>query len=210
MKNLFKLLFAVLVTAAVFTSCMKDNDNSWYEEQQKELQRIEATNKEQAPLLKQYAEQYLGENRKLDENSGIWYEVIESPEVPEDKKYEFFTSSGQIYNFALKAKYEGRLVKEQGKPFDSSTEPANFTANGLIPAWVRAIIPSTFNLNGQTHEVGGLTEKGLQVGAKIRIITPSTLGYDNKDVKDKDGNIKIAANSPLDFTIEIVELKRAQ
>ena len=66
-----------------------------------------------------------------------------------------------------------------------------------IPAWQIAFFPKKIgDLN-----LGGLTVKGLSKGTKIRIITPSYWAYQNMS------NSKIPANSSLDFTIEVVDIK---
>ena len=50
-------------------------------------------------------------------------------------------------------------------------------------------------------KLGGLTEKGLQKGSKIHIMAPSLYGYQNQAVGT------IPANSPLDFVIEVTDIK---
>lgn len=212
MKTIFKFLAFSLFVLTVIPSC-KDNDFEKLLAEQERLDslkraRIDSTNKAQAPILKTYAEAHL-ENPTLDAESGIWFEVLEEAT---DDSYNFFTSTGAIYNFLLTTKYEGRLVDNeeyQEEPFGKSiaTGGDNFTASGLIDAWLYALIPKKFVLNNIEYPVGGLTNSGVKKGGKIRIITPSTLAYDNVDFKDNSGNVVIPADSPLDFIIEVVDIK---
>ncbi|MNF13026.1 FKBP-type peptidyl-prolyl cis-trans isomerase [compost metagenome] len=50
-------------------------------------------------------------------------------------------------------------------------------------------------------KLGGLTEKGLQQGSKIHIMVPSRWAHGSLAMG------KIPANSPLDFVIEVVDIK---
>lgn len=203
MKNCLKFLVLTLLSITFLTSCNEDDDNSWYEEQQKELARIDSTKKAQAPILKTYAEEHLGSSRTLDTATGIWFEIL-TPNT--DDSYNFINQNGALNNFLVKAKYEGKLVLT-GATFETNTEGADFTANGVISAWQFAIFPKSVTLNGNVQQIGGLTANGVKKGGKIRFITPSTLAYDNYDRKDASGAVKIPANSPLDFTIEVMDIK---
>jgi FKBP-type peptidyl-prolyl cis-trans isomerase FkpA len=192
MKKLLNLTLATILGTLLFTSCNKNEDNSYEEEYQKELARIDSTNKAQAPILKTYAEQVLGPTRKLDSASGIWFEEL----LPAtDNSYSFISATGQLKTFLTTAKYSGRLVPT-GTEFSPEAE-GNFTSQGVIPAWQFAYYPKSVTLDNIERKIGGITANGLKTGAKIRIIAPSTLCY------DKTSRDKIPANSPLDFTIEV-------
>ncbi|MEJ5961525.1 FKBP-type peptidyl-prolyl cis-trans isomerase [Pedobacter immunditicola] len=79
--------------------------------------------------------------------------------------------------------YEGRLL--DGTVFDkTTTEPIKFPLNGVIEGWQRGI---------------PLMKKGGQ----IRLLIPSPMAYANFEV----GGV-IPANSPLDFTVELIEVNK--
>lgn len=80
---------------------------------------------------------------------------------------------------SITADYEGRLLN--GTVFDTQTA-ISFTLNGVIPAWQFAI-------------------PKIQKGGKIRFITPSFYAYQNF------ANNRIPANSPLDFTVTLKDVK---
>ncbi|QBQ42554.1 FKBP-type peptidyl-prolyl cis-trans isomerase [Sphingobacterium psychroaquaticum] len=198
MKKLFTKLFILAASVAALTSCNSKNDydNSDYE---KEIARIDSTNKAQAPKLKDYAAANF-ENPKLDTASGIWFDVISEPA---DDTYSYVSGSGSLTSPAVKAKYVGKLMN--GTTFDSSTDGSDFTITagqgGLIAAWKFAFYPKSIKYNGQTYPVGGITANGLKKGSKIQFIAPSTLCYDNRS------NDKIPANSPLFFEIEVMTIQ---
>ncbi|MFZ4862074.1 FKBP-type peptidyl-prolyl cis-trans isomerase [Sphingobacterium sp. Mn56C] len=198
MKKLLFLSFAILSTALVATSC-SDKDKISYEELlQQDKERVEALLKQQAPILKAYAEKNIP-GAKLDTASGIWYKVL-APNT--DNSYNFYAANGYIKNFMVTAKYEGRLVKD-GAVFDANDKgDVSFTADGIINAWVRAIIPSEQKLNGTIYNMGGLTPLGIKKGGKIRFVAPSPYCYD----KYGRGAV-IPPDAPLDFTIEVLDIK---
>lgn len=195
MKKLFNLLAATTIAAFVFTSCNKDSKYD-YSFQEREIARLDSTNRAQAPILKSYALEHLGSESKLDTATGIWYVELETAQ---EENFNYINSGGYLNNFMAKVTYTGRKVPS-GEIFDSTDEPKNFTSNGVISAWQFAFYPKTWEINGIVRTVGGLTEKGLNPGSKIRFIAPSTLCYDNIAME------KIAPNTPLDFTIEVIDL----
>jgi len=78
--------------------------------------------------------------------------------------------------------YEGRLL--DGTVFDKSkTEPIKFPLNGVIEGWQRGI-------------------PLLKKGGQIRLFIPSPMAYANFKVGP------IPANSPLDFTVELIEVNK--
>jgi FKBP-type peptidyl-prolyl cis-trans isomerase len=84
-------------------------------------------------------------------------------------------------NSTITAKYKGRLLT--GTQFDESGATDLVRAlNGLIVGWQKVLI-------------------GLTKGTKLRILIPSDLAY------GISGSTGIPPNSPLDFDIEIVDVK---
>lgn len=197
MKKTLNLLVATMIGMLALTSCNKDNeyDDSWY---QKEIARIDSTNKAQAPILKEYALEHLGEDSKLDTLSGIWF--IELGQAPENS-FNYINSSGQLNSFLAKVVYTGRMVPN-GEVFDSTDEPKSFSAEGIIQSWLHAFYPKSVELNGMERKIGGLTAHGLNKGSKIRIVAPSTLCYDNEAKED------IPPNTPLDFEIDVKDISQ--
>ena len=76
--------------------------------------------------------------------------------------------------------YEGRFL--DGRVFDSGTN-REFSLEGVIPAWQFAV-------------------QEIDKGGTIRFITPSFYGYKNI------ANNRVPANSILDFTVTIKEIKQ--
>jgi FKBP-type peptidyl-prolyl cis-trans isomerase FkpA len=80
----------------------------------------------------------------------------------------------------VEVNYEGRLL--DGSVFDATEgTPIKFVLAGVIEGWQKGV---------------PLVKKGGQ----IRLIVPSTMGYTNRPVGP------IPANSPLDFTIDVVNV----
>lgn len=93
------------------------------------------------------------------------------------------TGSGEVIaaNSVLTVKYKGRLLT--GAQFDESGATDLVRGlNGLIEGWQKVLV-------------------GLTKGTKLRILTPSDLAY------RAAGITGIPPNSPLDFDIEIVDVK---
>jgi FKBP-type peptidyl-prolyl cis-trans isomerase FkpA len=80
----------------------------------------------------------------------------------------------------VSAIYTGRLL--DGTVFDSATTPVSFPLSNTITGW-QAGIPL------------------IKKGGKIRLLLPSFYGYGNQ------ANQRIPANSVLDFTVELVDVK---
>lgn len=201
MKKTLNLLAALIFSTISLTSCNKNDgyDDSWY---QKELERIDSINKLQAPILQEYADEHLGKNNTLDTATGIRFIMIE--EAP-GNSFNYINSIGLLNRFMTSVKYTGRLVPT-GNIFDSSDEEKTFTSDGIIDAWRFAFYPKSVEVNGIIREIGGITPHGLHKGSKIRFVAPSTLCYDRQSIKDKEGNEIIPANTPLDFTIKVVDI----
>jgi len=200
MKN-FKLLLVAFLAVISVSSCMKDDNN--YDNGESEQARIDTILKKQAPILEAYAKSKFT-NPKLDTITGIWYEELVKST---DETYEYtITSTGYFVTPRAKVKYKGELM--DGKVFDEPSNPGEFNIasnvqSGVIQAWTRAFYPKTVVFNGKTYTTG-LVDKGLRKGSKIRFISPSPWCYDNKV------NGEIPADSPLIFTIEVLEIKDAQ
>ena len=206
MKN-FKLLLVAVVAILSISSCMKNEyveDNSWAENQA----RIDSTLEAQKSVLAEYAMENLGDGRQFNDTTGIWFEILETPTEEEAKAFEYSISpQGSFVTPSAKVKYKGQLLN--GTVFDEPSIAADFLIRsgssfqqGVIPAWTIAFYPETVVYNGQTYHTG-LVEDGLKKGHKIRFIAPSPYCYDNRSSE------KIPADSPLDFTIEVIDIKEA-
>lgn len=82
-------------------------------------------------------------------------------------------------------RYKGMLTN--GNVFDEQTNTFYFQLGELINAWKNGLMQ-------------------IKSGGKIRLYVPPTLGYGSDDVKDRNGNVVIPANSILIFDIELVEV----
>lgn len=87
----------------------------------------------------------------------------------------------------VKVHYEGKLV--DGTVFDSSyqrNQPAEFPLNGVIKCWTEGV-------------------QKMKVGGKARLICPSDIAYGDQG---RPGAIPPGAT--LDFTVELLEVQKAQ
>jgi len=82
--------------------------------------------------------------------------------------------------------YNGSLTN--GQVFDKSNNPVTFELNGLILGWKNGI-------------------PLIKEGGRIRLFIPPTLGYGNRDVRDRDGNIAIPGGSILIFDVELKQVQ---
>jgi FKBP-type peptidyl-prolyl cis-trans isomerase FkpA len=194
MKNSVKILFALLITVGL-SSCLKDNSFEPYDGP--------AMLKKEAPILKEYIETTPGLEGAIWDSTGVWYKIIEEG-ISSDELgfYEYkLNSSKQIEAPQITVIYEGKLVSN-GTVFDKSdkVEGVEFLLGTLIDGWKIGFYPKAIEHEGKTYKVGGLTELGLQQGAKIRLIIPSPYAYGPNNPG------KVPANSPLDFTIEVLKV----
>lgn len=182
MKKLNLLVLGLIVVAGL-SSCLKETE-TFDLELQYEIEK---------PIIAEYVRENVP-NAVLNEDWGIWYEIIE-PGTAGD--YEYKMVNNQIEAPVIQAKYRGILLN--GVQFDANdtTEGATFSLNQVILAWQIVFLPSVIDGN----ETIGLTATGLHPGAKIRFVTPSYLGYANS------ARNNIPANSPLDFTIEVLDVR---
>lgn len=195
MKNSIKIFF-VLLLAVGSVSCMKSNPYEIYDAQ--------AMLEKEAPLLKEYVETTEGlEDATLDKKTGIWYKIIEEGVQPEEEGYYEYKiiNTGNIEAPVITVKYEGKLVSN-GIVFEKKEENTEFSLGGpIIEGWQIGFLPKTIkDEQGKLLEIGGLTELGLQKNSKIRLVIPSPYGFQNREQQG------IPANSPLDFTIEVVKV----
>lgn len=196
MKQFGKLIVLTALTASAFTSCIKDQE--YYDPAaQYQLEK---------PIIEEYAKTTLT-NPVFDEETGIWYEILNPGESGSYTYTVKDTSNQKVTYTEARVKYEGKLVKT-GVVFDKFEADTgaimpiylNFTTGqiGMIMSWNYVFIPT--DIGGFNWD--GIFTNGLQKGTKIRFVTPSTLGYYNRsDIP------KIPANSPLDFTVEVLSLK---
>lgn len=183
-KNIMKklgLLLVGLIAVGSFSACMK-GDN-YDPAVQYEIEK---------PLIAEYAQEHLP-NAVFNETWGVWYELTS---IGDASQYEYKIVNNYLEYPTVRIKYSGRLLN--GTQFDASTaaEGVTFSLSGLIPAWQVAFFPN--QVNGE--DIPGLTSHGLYPGAKIRFVTPSYLAYENRQ------NGSIPPNSPLDFTIEVLDV----
>ncbi|MEZ0452517.1 FKBP-type peptidyl-prolyl cis-trans isomerase [Sphingobacterium thalpophilum] len=213
MKNITKFLMAFLCLGMIFASCSKGDDINWDELEEKARQeqiRRYKTKKEQALQIKTYAEAEFTNPKFSSDSTGIWYEVINE-------------GTGDAYDYTIPAKvsvnYKGELMNETVFAATKEGTPANYANLGytfnettqgqfLGSCWYFAFLPASVNKNGIEQKIYGLLEKGLKKGSKIRFITPSIWGFDNREYKIGDGPT-IPANSPLIYTIEVVSIEKA-
>lgn len=214
--NLLKLLFALVVTIIAVSSCQKNdpyNDDEWQKEQRRldslNRVRIEKLLEEQAPILKQYAEENMP-GAVLDDSTGIWYKIHNS-EDEESIRYRLVPVSGglAISPRYTEVKYTGRLLDDAGTIFDKTEEDktAVFDIGSLIPAWYLTFWPKEIEYNLRNYVIGGFTPQGLNKGISVEILTPSPYAYDNRERKNEAGEVIIPADSPLHFHIEVVDLR---
>lgn len=201
MKNL-KLLFITLLTGLVVSSCVKNDIEDTGIDREANQKRIDSTLLAQKEPLKLYAEEHFS-NPQYNEKSGIWFEILTETS---NTSYEYVVFNGGFESPKVEVNYVGKLLS--GKVFDESKEPAKMEINygKQIAAWPFSFFPKTVTVGSQVYETG-LLPKGLQKGHKIRFVAPSPMCYDNVNVKDKDGIVVIPKDSPLEFTIEVVNIR---
>ncbi|PPK88613.1 FKBP-type peptidyl-prolyl isomerase-like protein [Neolewinella xylanilytica] len=123
-------------------------------------------------------------NRAIDRHydvyvapEGYFYEVLDSGNYNP-------LASGDI----VSAHYTGWFL--DGTQFDGSRrrgEPLRFRIGDLIPAWNLAL-------------------PRVRPGARLRILTPSSLAYGTEGLVAPDGDTLVPANEPLEFLIEEITI----
>lgn len=191
MKFLKPIFFLTLLTS-LFASCSKDEGFDPFEQFEKEK-----------PMIASYVEHNYP-NMEYNDTTGIHYEIIE-PGTQDSYEYkivdtvDYYGNATQYIKVpTVTVRYTGKLITDN-TVFDSNQSEKGMQAelSGLISAWQIAFLPQSI----EDFEIGGLTKKGLQIGSKIRIVTPSYYAYGNRP------SAKIPANSPLFFEIEVVDIK---
>jgi len=192
--NFLKPIFYLTILSFLFLSCAK-------EEMFDPIDQFET----EKPLIKSYANTNYPEMVYSNDETGIWYELLEQGE---EDSYEYKTQDViNNYGQTVKAikmptitiRYTGKLISNNSV-FDSNIdkqEPLVSKLDDLIPAWYFTFIPKSIG----SSQFGGLTPNGLQKGSVIRIITPSYYGYGNRNMGT------IPPNSPLFFEIEVLDIK---
>lgn len=194
MKKINFLIIA-LIAGVAFSGCLKDNDFEPYD-----AQKYLSLEK---PILKEYVEKTPElEGAVLDAETGIWYKLIseglQDKESPDYYTYNF-NSANDIEAPDIQVNYDGKLVAT-GTSFQKK-DKVDLSLGGVLGGWQVAFLPKELkDKNGKVVKAG-LTELGLQKGSKIRIVMPSPYGYQNQT------RAGIPANSPLDFYIEVLEVK---
>ncbi|HLW50123.1 MAG TPA: FKBP-type peptidyl-prolyl cis-trans isomerase [Sphingobacteriaceae bacterium] len=166
------------------TGCVKDIEQFDYDAQM-ELEK---------PIIAEYVEENIP-NAIYDSRSSIWYEILEEGD-PNSYDYRLDVS-GHVISPLVTVNYTGKLLS--GHVFDSNDNPdgIDFDLGALILAWHIAFLPKQVD----EREAIGLTEMGLKKGSKIRFVTPSFYGY-----RDQQHG-SIPPNSPLDFTIKVLDIR---
>lgn len=213
MKHTNKILFLLFGVLIAFSACNKTDFDALQREQERQdsiqRARIKKVLAEQEPILRAYVQDPDNgwTNPRRSDSTGIWYEVL-APGQSDSYTYKL-NSVGQIVAPTVEVKYKGQLLN--GTVFDETSDSVvnkktfkTSLGTNIIRAWVYAFIPNEFTYNGQRLPTYGLTGTGLKKGSKIRFVTPSPWGYDDKSVD------KIPANSPLVFEIEVVDINDNQ
>jgi FKBP-type peptidyl-prolyl cis-trans isomerase FkpA len=201
-KNIMKKLLSPLfmgfaAIAFLIVSCNKSDDAPVYD--------ANAQFKTDSVTLKNYVSQNYPA-AQYNSETGIWYEIL--AEGTGEYVYKLTdTLNGKYLKYKPTVKYVGKLLN--GNVFDKTDTAIEFEIrtntgyqypfydSNIIPAWTFAFAPQKIG----DMKLGGLTEKGLQKGSKIHIMAPSLYGYQNQAVGT------IPANSPLDFVIEVTDIK---
>ncbi|WP_333886182.1 FKBP-type peptidyl-prolyl cis-trans isomerase [Sphingobacterium siyangense] len=198
MKKLLSPLFmGIAAIAFLIISCNKSDDAPVYD--------ANAQFKTDSVTLKNYVSQNYPA-AQYNSETGIWYEIL--AEGTGEYVYKLTdTLNGKYLKYKPTVKYVGKLLN--GNVFDKTDTAIEFEIrtntgyqypfydSNIIPAWTFAFAPQKIG----DMKLGGLTEKGLQKGSKIHIMAPSLYGYQNQAVGT------IPANSPLDFVIEVTDIK---
>lgn len=177
-----RLFLVFLSMGVLFVGCMK-NDGPVYDPQ--------AQIEKEVPLIETYVAT-LNEEEEIvlekDDELLIWYQYQELNSGEE--LYDYVDENNQLLWPKVRVSYKGRLM--DGTVFDEDEESEYVDLRELVGSWAVAFFPSA---------QGGLLEKGLQIGDKIRFIMPSYWGY------GPNARAGIPANSPLDFEIEVLDIQ---
>lgn len=204
MKN-FKLLIIALLAVGTITSCMKNDyvDDFDYE---KEKARIDSTLEAQKDDLAAYAAEHFSSNMIYNEVTGMYLDTLAAAT---DRSYNWVVS-GNGYNVPkITVKYTGRLLN--GTVFEDASATAQAflmrpDANiNVTNAWIRAFLPRTITINGES-QVFGMIADGVKKGHKFKFIAPSPYVYDNKERKNSKGEVIVPKDSPVEYTVEVIDI----
>lgn len=182
----FKYILLAGISLFSFASCMMDRDVFDFQVQ---WEIDKATIREY--VVKRYP------NAVEHEPTGIWYELLEEGE-PGSYIYKINQQTNYFIFPMVTMRYQVRLLdSDEVVQEEMGQEGVEIRlANDVEEALLRAFFPK--KIGGADF---GLLDDGLQIGAKIRIFTPSYFAYGNQS---KSG---IPANSPLFFYIEVLDIK---
>ncbi|SJN34085.1 hypothetical protein FM107_08110 [Sphingobacterium sp. JB170] len=192
---------------------MKDDNVDNTAEYRKQELQIDSLIKAQSIQIKAYAESNFDAPQQdtikvpynyIDNSTerGIWYS-IES--IPTDTTYEYQITNGNSIIFP-KAKVKYSVSGLNGDLYIEDAEGSTYelgaagNPNVINAIWRIAFLPSTIRYNGNNYPVGGLTNKGLKVGSKIQVVTPSYWAFGAQTIG------KIPGNTPLVYEFEVLEI----
>lgn len=189
MKKLGFLLVG-LIAVASFSACMKKTEPYDMELQYGiDKDRIEAYNAQNFPGAIFH---------EVEDGIGLWYQV-ETNGTPGDYQYKLVGEGNNrlIEAPIVKVRYVGKLL--DGTVFDKNETESGveLPLAGTITAWRIMFLPRM--IDGE--QIGGALSTGLHPGAKVRFVAPSIFGYANS------AQGAIPANSPLEFTIEVLDVR---
>ncbi|MGJ1391848.1 FKBP-type peptidyl-prolyl cis-trans isomerase [Sphingobacterium spiritivorum] len=194
MRRIGHGILLMVISIIGFTSCMDDGD---FFDPKKRFE-------EEKPIIKAYVTEKFPE-AVYDSVTGIWYKVLESGTAGSYTYKVKDTANSKLIQANVKVKYSVRLtngVEIDKSPADTGMNMLvganlNTGAKSVINAWLYAFFPKKIG----EYNLNGLTVNGLQKGAKIRLVTPSLWAYGHQSVG------KVPEDAPLDFTIEVMDIK---
>jgi FKBP-type peptidyl-prolyl cis-trans isomerase len=123
----------------------------------------------------------------IDDSLAQWYLSPYVEQEPNGVRYiinSYGTGPKPTLSSNLSFEYKGMLLKDKST-FDQGT--TSYPLSGLILGW-----QTTLPL--------------LPEGTDVTLYIPSGYGYGSYEIKDKDGAVKIPANSNLIFNIKILDV----
>jgi len=195
MKN-FNFLILALIVGIGFSACSKDKTEYYDPQKWFDLER---------PVLANYVDSVPELKGAVADSSGIYY-VVMDPGLQDSTDNDFYhyniNNANEIEVPRIRVNYVGQMVPN-GVEFDKGNDK-EFLLTTTVGAWQKAFLPKyIMDKQGKLRYNGigmGITEFGLQKGAKVRIVLPSYYGYQDRTVGS------IPANTPLDFYIEVLEV----
>lgn len=229
MKTIFKFLAFSLFVLTVIPSC-KDNDFDFEAEKERALQaekKLDSLFTAERTKIEEYVEDNFTTDEPIEDTvvvayqylekkikRGIWYEILQ-PATNDSYEYKV-TSNGYyfvpVYPTNLKLKFTVKLLDGTVVQADETGGNYNINTMGSSPLlneiWKITFIPYSVKQNGNDIPILGITKEGLQVGNKIRLITPSywAFGSQAKEVSSQT-KVKIPADSPLVYEFEVLGIE---